>query len=136
MPTNAELQTQVDRLTGMLAERDRKDAEAKAAEVIAAQASDDAKAAAERAQAAAAEREQIRRGSWVNHLLGQAKPDVPVNFAEIDAAIPKDEGQWPPGVEPSSFVLTGGARIRPEEKTDVANTTLGRMLAAMTPKLN
>ena len=134
--TNAELQAQVDRLTSNLAERDRKVAEDKAAAIAAQEATDAAKSAAERAQAAAAERETIRRGTWVNHMLGQAKPGEPVDFMAIDAAIPKDEGQWPPGVDPASFVLTGGGRIRPEEKTDVASTTLGRMLAALTPKLN
>lgn len=134
MPTHAELQIQVDRLTAILAERDRKAAEEKAAAIAAQEASEDAKNAAERAEAADAERETIRRGTWINHLLGQAKPDEQVDFAAITAAIPKDD--WPPNVRPEDFTLTGGLRIRAEQKTGVANTTLGRMLAAKTPKLN
>src|SRR5262245_42626381 len=98
MPTAAELQSRVDHLEGLLAERDRKDAETRAAALAAQQVTDDAKSAAERAEAAKAERETIRRGAWVNHLLAQADPNAPVNFQAVDAGIPKDEGQWPPGV--------------------------------------
>lgn len=135
MPTAAELQSRVDHLEGLLAERDRKEAETRAAALAAQQATDDAKAAAERVAAAAAEREQIRRGSWTSHLLAQADPAAVFDPAALDSQIPKDEGQWPPGVNPADFVLTGGARIRPEEKVDVAQTTLGKMLAALTPKI-
>ena len=127
---------QVDRLTAILAEKDRKAAEERVSAVTAQQSSDDARAATERAEAAKAERETIRRGSWINHLLGQAKPDEQLDFAALDAAVPKDEGQWPPNTRPEDYVLTGGLRIRPEQKSDVANSTLGRMLAAMKPALN
>lgn len=135
MSTVTELQSQVDRLTQLITERDRQDAEARAAAKAARAATDEAKSADERAKAAAEERESIRRGSWVSVLLGKADPGSPVDLSEIQKAIPSDPNAWPDGVDPSSFVLLGGARIRPEEKKDIAATHLGKLLFSIRPKL-
>lgn len=126
MATTIELQTRVDHLESLLRERDRKDAEAAAASLAAKNATDDAKLTAAKAEAAKAEIENIRRGSWLNHLLGQAPPAAPVDFAALDQKIPA-EG-FPPGVDPSMFQYSGG--VIPKEVTiDIAKTHIGRLLA-------
>jgi len=126
MATNAELQNRVDHLEALLRERDRKQVEEQAAALAAQQATDSAKDAEARATAAAAEREQIRRGAWLNHLLGEQPADAAVDFAALDARIPANG--FPPGVDVSSFVFTGGSVV-PE--LDVAKTTLGKALAGL-----
>jgi hypothetical protein len=127
MATVTELQNRVDHLEALLRERDRKRVEEQAAALAAQQATDAAKDAEARAMAAAAEREQIRRGAWLSHLLGQSATDAPVDFAAMGQQVPATG--WPPGADESNYVFTGGTL--PKEP-DVANTALGRTLASLT----
>ena len=126
---SAEDKARIATLESLLRDRDAKAAEEKAAAIAAAEKTEAAKSADERAKAAAAELESVRRGSWLSHLLGKADPAAPVDFQGLESQIPKDG--FPPGVNAADFVLTGGARIKPEEKPDVQNTTLGKMLQQM-----
>lgn len=127
MPTVSELQNRVDHLEALLRDRDRKQAEEQAAAIAAEQATHNAKDAEARATAAAAEREQVRRGAWLNHLLAGQPADSPLDFVALAARVPVTG--FPPGVEASSFAFTGGS-ASPEP--DVATTTLGKALAALT----
>jgi hypothetical protein len=126
MASPAELQSRVDALEVLLRERDRKDAEERAAALAARRATDDAKDAEASAAAAATEREQIRRGSWLNHLLGEQPPDAALDFAALEKQIPA--AGWPAGTDPSNFAITGGV----VSVEDVAQTTLGKALASLT----
>jgi hypothetical protein len=130
MASASELQNRVDHLEGLLRERDRKEAEERAARAAAQQATDEAKTAAARAEAATAEREQIRRGAWTSHLIAATDPAAQVDFGEI--TIPKDG--WPPGTNENQYVFTGG-KLKKEDVIDVESTSLGKMLAALTLRI-
>lgn len=131
MPNIAELESECDRLRALLAEKDRKAAEEKAANIAAQEASDAAKSAEERVKAAAEEREQLRRGAHINWLVSQADPTKPIDFSALAAAIPSDPNAWPPNVRPEDFVTIGGARLNANENQAVAETFLGKLLANM-----
>ncbi len=126
MATTIELQARVDHLESLLRARDKKDAEAAAAALAAKNATDDAVLTAAKSEAAKKEIEDIRRGSWLNHLLGTVPKDAPVDFAALDQQIPA-EG-FPPGVDPSMFQYSGGT-IPKDAQIDVAKTHMGRLLA-------
>jgi hypothetical protein len=74
-------------------------------------ATQDAKALADRATAAAAEHETVRRGAWLDALLTEAidsgKGETPIT--ELLERIPAKV--WPPGISPSDFALPGGPAI-------------------------
>jgi hypothetical protein len=126
MTAASDLQAQCDALTAELARRDRADVEAKAAALAAENATADAKASAARLEAAAAERETIRRGSWASHLIAAADQKAPLDFAEIDKRIPAQG--FPPGVDEKQF----GFSIPKDATVDVATTSMGKALAALT----
>jgi hypothetical protein len=130
MASTAELQSRVDHLEDILRTRDRVEAETKAAAIEAANKTADAKTLAARTEAASAEVEAVRRGSWVSHLLATADQSEAVNFASLASRIPGD--QWPPGVDPNSFTFTGGI-LKPADTINVAETHMGKAFAALAP---
>lgn len=91
-------------------------------------ASNEARAAAQRAEALAAEIEETRVGSWVLHRLTemQRNGNPIVDGAALRASIPKH--QWPPGVAVSDFHFKGlpGGQVA----QDPGDNSLTRMLAA------
>jgi hypothetical protein len=130
MATQGELQSRVDHLETILRTRDRADATDKAAAIEAANKTADAKTLAARAEASAAEVEAVRRGSWVSHLLATADQSEAVNFTNLASHIPAD--LWPPGVDPNSFTFAGGT-LKPADAINIAETHMGKALAALTP---
>lgn len=127
MSTLSELQNRIDSLEAVLREKERTEAEAKAAALLAQEQTDAAKDIEARAAAAAAERETIRRGSWLNHLLGEAGADAVINFAELEKGIPATG--FAPGSDESQFVFTGGPVAK---EAEISTTTLGKALTALT----
>jgi hypothetical protein len=123
--TPGEAQARIDHLESILKDRDRHDAEAKGAALAAENATSDAVLMAAKAEAAKAEIETLRKGSWLNFLLGQTPPAAPVDFAALDQQIPA--AGWAPGVDPNSFMLTGG-KLPKEVTIDVTKTHLGTLL--------
>jgi hypothetical protein len=128
MATSIELQEQVDHLSRLLAERDRKAAEDKAAALAAEEAKANALSAAERLAAAEAERERVRTGLWVNHIISTAPPTQCLDIAALD--IPSSG--YPPGCDPSAFAFSLSTPLRADEAANVADTALGRALANLT----
>lgn len=132
MATSSELQNRVDHLESILRDRDRKEADARAAALAAQNATDDAKTIAAKAEAAIAEREAIRRGAWTSHLIATAAPAAPVDFTSLGERIPADKSAWPPNSPESSFAFGPGI-VPKEAQFDVTQTTLGKMLTSLTP---
>jgi hypothetical protein len=132
MPNATELQNRVDHLESLLRDRDAKEAAARAEELAKRQATESAADAAARVEAAAIEREQIRKGSWTSHLIQAADPSAPLDLIEIGKSIPAD-GSWPPGTREDQFTVIG--KLKPEDLLTVEQTTLGKMLAALTPRI-
>jgi hypothetical protein len=125
--TPVELQARVDHLEHLLRARETADAVA-AADVAAVKlATDNALQTAELASAAEAEVAQVRQGAWLNHYIATADPKAPFDFVGTAAKIPLDTNLWPPGVDASSFVFTGGG---PAIQQDVAKTRMGGLLNA------
>ncbi len=129
MATQSELQNRVDHLESILRERDRTEAATKVAAIEAQHKTDDAKTLAARSEAATLEIEQIRKGSWISHLLATADQSEAVNFGSLSAKIPSD--LWPPGVDPNSFSFSGGT-LKKEDVIDVSLTSMGKAFAALT----
>lgn len=122
-----ELTWQVERLQAELRERDRAAAEAQVAASKAAEEAADKQASEARSKAESEQREKIRRGCWINHLLGKADPKQPIDFAAIDeavAAVAPDK--WPPGIEAKNLI---GPIVRSDEQQQLTEaTTLGSLL--------
>ena len=130
MATQAELQNRVDHLENILRTRDRTEAAAKAAAIEAANNTQDAKTLAARSEAATLEIEQVRRGAWISHLIATADQSEAVNFASLASHIPVD--QWPPGKSAADYSFGPGI-VPPEAQINVAETHMGRQLAALAP---
>jgi hypothetical protein len=128
---STEQQDRIDHLESLLRDRDRQELEAKAVAAAAAEATANATDAATRLAAAAAERETVRRGAFVSYYLSKADPLAPIDAAAIEEAIPATG--WPPGTDPSQFTFTTGAPLRADETTSIADTVLGKALAALAP---
>lgn len=85
---------------------------------------------AARASAAAAEREQVRRGSWLNAFLSEAvdsgQGTAPIDLIELSKRIPSGD-VWPAGVSASDFAFVGGPAVSDAE--EFSKTFLGSLAA-------
>ncbi len=128
MASQNENENRIFHLESILRERDRVEAETKSKALEAERNTQDAKTLEARSQAALAEIEQVRRGSWFSHLIAAGDQAAAVDFSAL--VIPK-EG-WPPGTSPADYSFTGGT-LKAADTIDVASTYLGKAFAALAP---